>query len=123
MSTFAMTDYQKKLKQKMSVYAHACYRVSRLFPREELYSSVSQLRRAAMSVILNYIEGFARIREKVKLNSFETSYGSLQESLFVLEFALEEKWIKQEQYSFCADLGDEIGAMLWTEIKHLKEEK
>lgn len=118
-----MSDYQKKLKQKINIYVHACYRLSKFFPKEELYSSVSQFRRAVLSVMLNYVEGFARVREKVKLNSFEISYGSLQESLYILEFALEENWISKGNYEFCIHLGDEIGAMLWTEMKHLKLEK
>lgn len=78
---------------------------------------MQQLRRAALSVILNYIEGFTRRRKKIQLNFFEISYGSLHESMYLLEFALEENWIDQNQYDKGYKLADEIGAMLWSEIE------
>jgi len=120
MSVLAMSPFQKKLKSKMNVYVHAVYKLKKYFPKEELYGSVSQLRRSALSVILNYVEGFTRQRKKVQLIFFETSYGSLHESIYLIEFALEERWIKQEYYDYCFKLADEIGAMLWTEIKSVK---
>ena len=53
-------DFSDKLKRKMDEYVHLVYKLTRKFPKEELYGTTSQLRRAALSVILNYIEGFAR---------------------------------------------------------------
>jgi len=57
----------------MDEYAHFVYKLTKSFPREEVYGVVSQLRRAALSVILNYIEGFARQRKAVK-NNFGKSH-------------------------------------------------
>lgn len=101
----------------MNEYVHFVYTVTHQFPREELYGSVQQLRRVALSVILNYIEGFTRRRKKVQLNFFEISYGSLHESMYLLEFALEENWINQDEYNKGYKLADEIGAMLWSETE------
>ena len=53
-------DFKEKLKLKMDEYVHFVYNVTRKFPKEELYSSVSQWRRSTLSIILNYIEGYAR---------------------------------------------------------------
>lgn len=39
----------------------------------------------------------------------------------VLEFAVEEGWIKQEQFDHVYKLADEIGAMLWTEVESLNK--
>ncbi len=55
-----MNEYQEKLKSKMDEYAHLVYRLTKNFPKEELYGTTSQIRRAALSVVLNYIEGCAR---------------------------------------------------------------
>ncbi|MFC1612687.1 four helix bundle protein [Patescibacteria group bacterium] len=115
-----MNDYQRRLKSKMKEYAHYIYKISRQFPKEEMYGSVSQLRRSALSVPLNYIEGYARYKILVRINFLEISYGSLRESKFLLEFALEENWIIQTEYEFANNLSEEIGAMLWSEIKKLK---
>lgn len=49
-------NFSKKLKNKMNGYAHLVYEITRKFPKEEIYGSTSQLRRAALSVVLNYIE-------------------------------------------------------------------
>ena len=51
-------NFHDKLKIKMDSYVYLVYRLTKQFPRDELYGIVSQLRRAALSVILNYIEGF-----------------------------------------------------------------
>lgn len=69
-----------------------------------------------MSVILNYIEGFARRKGdncKVYNNFMEISYGSLKESKYLLHFTLVEKMLKKEDYFVLAGLADEIGVMLY----------
>lgn len=106
----------------MKEYVHYNYKLARLFPREELFSSASQLKRASLSVLLNYIEGFTRLRDKVQLNFYEMSYGSLHEAWAVLEFAIEEGWIRQEDCDVANKLADEIGAMLWSEIESVSKQ-
>lgn len=100
----------------MHEYARFTYRVTKKFPKEEIYGMTSQLRRAGLSVILNYIEGFARRRPAVQLNFYETSYGSLKESKYLLLFSLEEQYLSKEDYDKGIALAEEIGAMLWSEI-------
>ena len=65
------------LKRKMDEYVHLVYKITRSFPREELYGSTSQLRRAALSVVLNYIEGYARLWEKQALLKVRPIAGNL----------------------------------------------
>jgi four helix bundle protein len=114
-------DFPKQLKIKMDEYAHLIYKLTRNFPREEFYGIVSQIRRAALSVILNYIEGFARIQKAIKRNFWEISYGSLKESEYLLDFSLKEKYITKKEYELAIKLADEIGAMLWRSIQSLKK--
>ena len=113
-------DFSEQLKIKMDEYVHLIYKLSRNFPKEELYGVTSQLRRSSLSVILNYIEGFARHRKAVKLNFWEISYGSLKESKYLLHFCLVEKYINKEDYQEAIKLAEEIGAMLWKSIQSLK---
>ncbi len=112
--------YRNKLKNKMDEFAHFIYKITRTFPKEELFGATSQFRRASLSVILNYIEGYARKRSSVQLNFFETSYGSFQEAKYLLDFCYKEAWISDVNYKKAIQISDEIGAMLWTEIKNLE---
>ena len=116
-----MNEYQENLKKKMNDYAHLVYKLTKNFPKDELYGIVSQIRRAILSVILNYIEGYARKRPSVRLNFMEISYGSLKESKYLLHFSLIEKYLSKQDYSHTIKLAEEIGAMLWKEIENLEK--
>jgi len=45
---------------KEDLFAKEVYKITQDFPKDEMYSLTSQLRRAGLSVILNIVEGFAR---------------------------------------------------------------
>lgn len=115
------TEFQQKLKQLMDEYVHFVYNMTQNFPKEELYSSVSQWRRSTLSIILNYIEGYARKKSLVQLNFYETSYGSLKESKYLLYFSKQREFTTEENYQKGFQLVEEIGKMLWSEIKKLQE--
>jgi len=112
--------FHNQLKGKMDEYVHLIYQITRNFPKEELYGVTSQLRRAALSVILNYIEGYARTRTKVHKNFLEISYGSLKESKYLLYFSLVEGYLLKTDYDKAVKLAEDIGAMLWGIIRNLK---
>ncbi len=113
--------YHEELKNRMDDYVHLIYKLSKQFPKDELYGVTSQIRRSALSVILNYIEGYARMKSKVHRNFLEISYGSLKESKYLLHFSLTEKYISDIEYENAATLADKIGAMIWGIIKNIKE--
>jgi four helix bundle protein len=115
-----MTQFHDELKSKMDEYVHLVYTLTKKFPKEELYGAISQLRRSALSVVLNYIEGYARGREKVYKNFLEISYGSLKELKYLLHFSLIEKYMTETNYEKSIKLADDIGAMLWGIIIKLK---
>lgn len=116
-----MNEYQEKLKKLMDEYVHFIYKITKTFPGDERYGVTSQIRRAAMSVILNYIEGYARRRIAVRYNFLETSYGSLKESSYLLHFSFAEKYMDEKLFKHGTRLADEIGAMLWTEISNIEQ--
>ncbi len=111
--------YHEKLKTKMDEHAHLIYKITRNFPKEEMYGIVSQLRRAALSVVLNYIEGHARGKDKVYKNFLEISYGSLKESKYLLDFSLKEGYLTKKDYEKAMKLAEDIGAMLWGILRKL----
>ncbi len=121
MKTWCMNTFQKELKLKMYTYAKNVYRYTKKFPRDELYGITSQLRRSALSVILNYVEGYARFKPGYKIQFYENSYGSLKESKFLIFFSYGEKYVSQDDYQTSMDLAEEIGKMLWSELQTLRK--
>ena len=122
MGTINSSGYFEQLKSKMDAYVHFIYKLTKDFPKDELYGCTSQLRRATLSIILNFVEGFARQKIAVKRNFWEISYGSLQESKYLVYFSFAEKYIKSEEdFKKAKEMSEEIGAMLWRALEPLSE--
>lgn len=109
------------LIEKSDKFAHLVYEITKKFPKDELYGTTSQLRRAALSIPLNITEGFARRAVRSYRQYLYISYGSLKEAKYLLYFAYKEKYLSQDDYKELIMLSDEIGKMLWTAIKNLTQ--
>ena len=109
------------LTQKADEIARLVYKTSKKFPKDELYGLTSQLRRAAVSIILNIIEGFARKGTKEYRNFLYISYGSLKETKYLLYFAQRENYLNTREYEEILNLTEEVGKMLWATIKTIEK--
>lgn len=105
--------FHEELKDQMDKFAHLVYSFTKNFPKEELYGLTSQLRRASLSVVLNYIEGYARMRSKLHKNFLEISYGLLKEAKYLIDFAFTEQYLSKDDHDKAILLSEKIGAMLW----------
>lgn len=72
------------------------YKITRFFPREELYCLTSQLRRASVSVPSNIVEGCARSTENEFCRFLELAYGSLKEMHYQFGLSYRLGYIKNE---------------------------
>lgn len=105
----------------MDRYVHFVYNMTEKFPKTEVFGSASQWRRATLSIILNYIEGYARQKLLVRLNFLNISYGSFKESKYLLDFSCKRCYLTVSDYENGSKLTEEIGAMLWAEISSLQK--
>ena len=88
-----------------------CYRVTRWFPREELFGLTSQLRRAAVSVPANIAEGYGRSHRREFTNFLSISNGSLCELETHLYLALDLEFVTADALETPFKLVDEVGKM------------
>jgi len=75
-----MRDHTKlKAFQLADELALLVYNATRTFPKEEQYGLTSQMRRAAVSIPSNIVEGCARRTQADYLHFLDMAYGSLRE--------------------------------------------
>lgn len=110
---------QNPLFVKADLLAKEVYTVARNFPKHEQFGLTSQLRRAALSVILNIIEGFARQGVNEYRRFLVISFGSLKETKYLLYFALEQKYLSEVEYKAIMSIADEVAKIIWS-ILHPK---
>jgi four helix bundle protein len=70
--------------QKAHAFALSLSRVTAGFPHSERYGLVSQLRRAAVSIPSNIVEGFRKRTKADKARFYNTAQGSADECLYQL---------------------------------------
>jgi len=119
-----------KIFTQLKVWAKAhelvleIYQITKKFPSEEKYGLTSQLRRAAVSIASNIVEGFNRLSVKDSLRFYSISRGSLEETKYQLIIARDLTYLPEEIYKKLNDLCNEVGKMLnaWiqSQIKNSK---
>lgn len=108
--------YQFSLKLVEEVY-----KVTKTFPKEELFVLVSQIRRAAISVCSNLAEGASRISKKEKKRFYEISRSSLVEMDTQFEIALLLQYFKNGQINELKRYLESTFRMLSKMIENLRE--
>ena len=72
------------------------YEVTRGFPREEMYGLTSQMRRSAISIPSNIVEGCGRETEKEFLRFLEIAFSSLRELKYQVSISQRIGYFKDE---------------------------
>lgn len=75
------------------------YKITKNFPKEELFGLVAQMKRAAVSITSNIAEGFSRQGYKEKLRFYYIALGSLTELQNQLLVAKDVKYLQGNDFS------------------------
>ena len=74
------------------------YKATKLFPKDELFGLVSQLRRAVVSLTSNIAEGFSRSSPKDKAYFYRITLGSITELQNQLLIAKDLNYLSEIEY-------------------------
>ena len=116
------------LTQELEVYkiAHKVtlqvYKLTDSFPKSEQYGLISQMRRAAVSINSNLMEGSARRTYKERLQFIGISRGSVAELKYQIIVARDLGYVAPEQANQIVDQLDSIARMLSGLIKLNQEQ-
>lgn len=96
-------------------FSKEVYRVTKKFPKDELFALTSQFRRAASSIPLNIAEGSGLTKTEFK-NFLRRARGSIYESVTILYIALDNDYISENEqkkmYGDCQKLAKSISALI-----------
>lgn len=82
--------------------AHQCvlhvYKITRGFPKEELFGLVSQMRRCAVSITSNIAEGFSRASYREKAQFYSIALGSVTELQNQMEVSKDVGYLSEDEF-------------------------
>ena len=110
-----------KVWQKADELALEIYKASKKFPKDEIYGLTSQLRRSALSVPTNIVEGYARKGDKELSRFINISIGSFAEVEYLLGFSKRLKYLSDIDYERINKLKEIVGKLLWNFYKKITE--
>jgi len=101
--------YQLAFKVSMEIF-----QVTKSFPKEEVFSLTSQIRRSSRSVCSNLAEAFRKRRyEKAFVSKLSDSEGEAAETQVWLDYSLECQYINEATYNrIFADYERTIGMLV-----------
>lgn len=98
------------------------YEATRRFPKEELFGLTSQMRRCAVSVPANIVEGYGRKTEKDKIHFYYIARGSLNELEYYIDLAHKLEYLGKEGFEKLKNKRDVVGRLLFGLINVSKDE-
>lgn len=110
--------YWKDLKvwQKSHELVLDIYKVTAKFPKEEIYGLTSQVKRAAVSIPTNIVEGSSRNTTKDYLNFLYISRGSLEELRYLILLSQELQFLSADTHkdleSRCALISKMLNSLI-----------
>ncbi len=95
--------------KKARFFVGKVFPLTEKFPRKEDFALTSQINRAVYSIGLNIAEGSGRNSNKEFLHFLDIAIGSLFEVISGLAFAMDRKYITQDEYKDIYAEGEALG--------------
>lgn len=108
------------IREKSHALVLKIYEITKSFPKDEQFSLTSQVRRAAVSIPSNIVEGKARGSNKEYKRFLLMARGSLEELKYQVLLAKDLKYISEVNYKEIYSRMDEVGRLLGGLIKKLE---
>lgn len=99
------------------------YKITKDFPKEEIFGLVSQMRRAAISVTSNIAEGFSRKSGKEKSQFYSIALGSITELQNQLLVSRDVGHIKNTQFQEIAQQTITVKKLVHGLLKYSRSKK
>jgi four helix bundle protein len=109
-----------KVWQLSMQLAEDCYRLTRTFPREELFGLTSQIRRASSRIPANIAEGYGRGHRGEYIQFLRVAQGSLKELETHLLLSMRVEIARHHAVAPRLAQCDEVGRMLAALIRSLQ---
>ncbi len=106
--------------QKAHILTLEIYKISSSFPKDELYALTSQMRRAALSVPANFVEGFNRKGLNDERRFYNIAQGSLAELQYFIILSKDLNYIDDVASNTLYELTIEVSKLLYSWIKSLE---
>lgn len=101
-------------------FAVEIYKITRKFPKNELFGLTAQIRRAATSIALNIAEGSDRKSDAEFKRFLRMALASLEEVITGLYIALDQKFIGQSEFNLLYQESNKLASKINALIKTLK---
>lgn len=109
--------------QKSIILVKEIYKITKHYPKAELFALVSQIRRAVISIPSNIAEGYGRRSHKEYLQFYSIAYGSALEVETQLILSKELNFITQAEFNQAASVLTEVIKMLYVMVFGKRSEK
>ncbi len=117
-----MQNYKDlKVWEKAHKFTLEVYRVTSVFPKEEIYSLTNQLRRSTYSVPANIAEGCGKNSQPDFANYLNIALGSSNEAEYLLLLSKDLNYLTIKEYNDLTLAINEIKAMLISLIKKVRQ--
>ena len=101
----------------------AVYRVTKDFPKEQLYGLTSQIRRASSSIGTNVAEGCGKRTDADFARYLQNAFGSASELEYLLLLAFDLQFLKQADFEQLSNGTTEVKKMLAAFLRKLNTDR